>query len=161
MFLAQDRRSGQIDQDVGFLEDVGELFLRQTEDLPFLCGGAIGPAVGQSAPSHHLGDVPDGIGAILRDKVPLRVVGPRARVLDVINVESESAQALEMLKHLPGHPGEGDRAHHSHHQQNRPRSRHRAVSPFHFPIAGLAMGAAAAASIVPESCPNCIRYNRA
>ncbi len=61
------------------------------------------PAVGEADPAHHVGHVADRGRAVLGRRAEPRVVGRRARVLDVPDVPAELVEAAQVVDRLPRH----------------------------------------------------------
>ena len=66
-------------------------------------GRDVGPALTEARPGGHSLDVVGRVARVGGDGVADRVIGPGARLLDVVNVATEPAKALQVVQHLPRH----------------------------------------------------------
>ena len=106
VLLAQDGGRSDVEQRVGPCEELGERGGGQPEPgRPRRPRGTpSGPA---ARPRHEPRQVAGGVDGVVGQRLPLGIVRPRPRVLDVVDVAAEPAQRLDVVQRLPRHAGEG------------------------------------------------------
>jgi hypothetical protein len=76
-------------------------------------GEAVGPLVGQADALHAGRDMVCGVGAVIRDLVASRIIGPHGIILDIPDIQPEPLQAPEPVEIQPGLATEGAPPHHA------------------------------------------------
>jgi hypothetical protein len=117
MLITQHRRARDVDERVGFLEEPRDARFGQAENPAVRWRCPIGPAIREAVARHHLTEIADGIAAVVGDRVLVGVVGPRARVLDVVDVHPQPTEPLEEVHELPGDARDRHAAGDSEHDQ--------------------------------------------
>jgi len=106
VMLAQPRRAAEIDQRVGFAEELVDARARQSQ-IAVIDRVPIGPARPQAETLHHALQVFD-VGCVVDDDaVEPRVVGVGAVILDVPRLEAQPLETEQVMQGLPGDTRQG------------------------------------------------------
>ena len=104
--ILQPAGAGDVDEQVRILDQVARR--RFTRPVEFAVRAvAINPPVAEAELGHHVAEVMDVVGAILADRLAHRIVGPRARILQVPDVVPQPAEPEQVLDIIPRHAAKG------------------------------------------------------